>query len=1001
MKPSPLSGSFCIIKDSQARQIYEKLLVEVSSKYNPNEVHRLELIDRLEAIDELKDGETEVSEREKRIVLINTPECEIYVSVGGKDTGKGTKESPFATIGRAQEEVRKIKKEKGLPQKGVVVYLRKGEYFIDDTIIFTEEDSGTENAPVIYRSFSEESVRIIGGKRISNFKPLNDPLITERLPREANGRVWVADLKEAGITEYGTIKNRGTGTAQTGAMELIYNGKVMQMARWPNEGWTRVASLVNPKGDYFFRNEPYQRGKFKYSGDRPARWTEEKDIWIWGYLGPKVPYVVNHLNISSIDTANKTIYTKEDPRWTHVKDPAYIGDRISKNTPYFVFNVLSEIDIPGEYYLDRETGKIYFYPPDNMKGEAIVTTLNKPIIEFKNASNIVLYKITAEGAWQDAILVSGGEKNLIAGCTVRNIGQNGIYIESGWNHGIVGCDICDVGEGAVKLVNYRLYGHGFTPSAENRRKLIPNGCYIENTFISRVNRLTGNSIAVSVSGIGQRVSHNLITDSSHSAMDFTCNNNIIEYNEIHDVVAHSREVGAIYTWDIGQPLTYRGNILKNNFLHHVTGHYSPNFTHGASAVHIDGLSSNITISGNILYRTNAISSSAPDCRFENNTFVDCFPGLSLGNRGSIIESDGKLNKAGYTLFTVFKNFGYNTPPWSVRYPELSDIFNPKKRPIGWPRNITVERNISSGGALVQFGAGVRTGNTVTDNIDGQDPFFYNKKSLDFRVRPGSPVYGQIGFEPVDFQKIGLYNDPLRASWPVNREIGKYYDLTKETAEIKQKKYDVIRRTAPIKIDGKLDKNEWMGLDRSKAIVIDKYYRKTQEEASCKSYTWIMYDDEYLYIGVEHEPDPWTEEMPVTLKDLPIDWGMVEVSVEGKVIDETSSWWLPDMETGPIYIFTGFPNGNLKILDSYFKIPASLKAELAKKSQYASVMHDISTYKWSAEFKIPLDILNIKPSEVDSTRFNIGARKRKDWIGWAYTIGPIWRLEGGGQIRFIK
>ncbi len=984
----------------KARGVYEKLLKEVSSKYNPNEIHRLELLDRLEAIDGLADGQAEIPERQKRIERVNLPEYGIYVSVSGRDTGKGTKENPFATIGRAQEEVRRIKKEKGLPAKGISVYLRGGEYFLKDTLLFTTEDSGTEGAPVVYRSFPGENARIIGGKKVSGFSPLKDPEILAKLPGESRKNVWVADLKAQGITEYGQLKNRGTGTDQPGAMELIYNGQAMQMARWPNEGWTKVASLVNPKGDFTFRDEPYQKGKFKYSGNRPERWTQEDDAWIRGYLGPKVPYVINHLKIASIDTREKIIYLEDDPRFANTKDPAYVGNRISKGTSFFAYNVLSEIDMPGEWYLDRKSGKLYFWPTDGMKGEAVVTTLDKPVVEFKNASDMIFYRLTIEGTWRDGVLVSGGENNLIAGCTVRNTGQDGIYLQSGWNHGIVGCDIYDVGEGALILADNRDYNYGYAEAVENRRKLIPNGFCVENNFISRLNRLSGSSFAISIRGIGQRISHNIITDSNHSAIGISCNNHVIEYNDIHDVVAHSKELGAIYTWDLGQPMTYRGNILRNNFLHHITGHYSPNSTHGVRAVHIDGLSSNLTLSGNVLYRTDGISSSAPDCRFENNIFVNCFPGLSQGNRSNIMESDGKLNSRGYRLFEVFKKFEYKTPPWNERYPQLSDIFSPEKRPLGWPRNITIERNINLGGTFAIYASGVRTGNFISDNLDGKDPLFFNIDALDFRIRPGSPVYEQIGFEPVPFEKIGIYNDQLRASWPVKREIGKYFDPSKEAAgAAKPKEYSVLKKISAIKIDGKLEKNEWMGLDKNKAILIDKYYTSSQEEAACKSHAWVLYDDKYLYVGVEHGPDPWTEDMPVTIKQLPIDWGMTEVSIEGKVVDEIGGWWLPDMETGPIYIFTGHPDGKLRILDSYFKLPVDLRAELEKRVEYAAVMHDINNYSWSAELKIPLDTINIKPGETVDSRFNIGVRRRKNWSAWMYTGGKIWRLEGGGRIIF--
>ena len=999
-----IGDSYCKEKKySTARQLYEGLLAEVSCEENPNEIHRLELIDRLESIDGLKDGQQVINEGASRQERINRPVYAIYVSPGGNDSNEGTKDRPFATIGRAQQEVRSLIKGKGLPEKGIVVYLRGGRYFLQDSVIFTKEDSGTEERPVVYRSYPGEEVRLIGGREVPNFKPLTDEAILRRLPEESRGKVWVADLKELGITEYGELKNRGYGTPQAGGMELIYNGNVMPMSRYPNEGWLRVADLVDPAPEWVFRDTPYDRCRFKYSGNRPERWTEEDDVWLKGYLGPRVPYIVKHAKVTSIDTKNKIIYVAEDPRWKDVKDPADIGSRISKGGPYFAYNLLSEIDMPGEWYLDRKSGRLYFWPVgDNIKGETIVSTFDKPIVEFKDTSHMVLYKLTIEGTWRTAIEMTGGENNLIAGCVIRNTGQWAGKIHRGWAHAIVGCDMYDLGEGGIELEERIDYNLRYRPALapERRRKLIPTRHLAENNHIYRFNRLCGgNNAAINISGIGQRVSHNLINDTPHYAVNIGNNNHILEFNEIHDVVAHSRELGAIYTWDGAQCLTFRGNILKNNFLHHITGHYSPNPTHGCVAVHIDGISANVTLSGNILFRTNGISSSAPDCRFENNIFIKCSPGLDQGNRSALLENDGKLERWGYDTLTVLKRVDYKLLPWSIRYPQLTGTVEGKNRPFGWPKNVTIERNVNTAGTFITIGRGLTDTIKMRQNMKEGDPLFVNPEKNDFRLRPGSPAYDITGMEPVPFEKIGLYNDQLRASWPVVREIGKYFDPSKETARVKPKEYLVNRRTSDIKIDGKLEKDEWLGLDTTKAIVLDKYYTASQNEQAPKSYIWMVYDDRYLYIGIEHTPDPWTEDMPVNTKKM--DWTETEVSIEGQVGSDTTGWWLPDMATGPIYILRGFGDGRTEIMDSYCKMPESLREELMKQIEYAVVMHDKENFHWTSEWKIPFSLLGINPKEVESRRFNIGVLRRKNWVGWIYTNKALWKLEDGGRIRFVK
>ncbi|HNS32262.1 MAG TPA: right-handed parallel beta-helix repeat-containing protein, partial [bacterium] len=514
-------------KHSQARKIYENLLREQETSSYPHEDYRLDLRDRLESIEGLADGAVEKSIRQKRVEWVNSPKYSIYVSLEGKDTNPGTKEKPFATVQRAQEEVRKIKAQ-GMPEGGIAIYIRGGKYFITDTITFEKEDSGTENSPIVYRSYPKEKVRIIGGKQVTDFKSLTDPDILRKLPEGAKGKIWVADLKAQKITDYGQLLPRGHSYPymQPGAMELFFNTKPMQLARWPKEGWEKVADLVTPEGDEKIRGGTgyIQKGRFIYSGDRPERWQEEKNIMVAGYFLREWDKV--HYNVSSIDTDKHIINLEKDNRF-HKSNLIHFSP-VMKDTPYYFYNIFSELSAPGEFYIDRDAGKLYFYPPDKIEGsEIILSTLNSSIINIKDASNMVLYGLSLEGTWQNAIEMSGGRNNLIAGCTMRNTGILGILINDGWNHGVVGCDIYDTGEGGVKL------------TAGHEEKIIRGGHCVENNLICRFNRFSfgGGKFAISMyNGAGNRASHNLVYDAPYLAVTFSGNDNIIEYNEIYDVM---------------------------------------------------------------------------------------------------------------------------------------------------------------------------------------------------------------------------------------------------------------------------------------------------------------------------------------------------------------------------------------------------------------------------------------------------------------------------------
>ena len=74
---------------------------------------------------------------------------ELYVAPTGHDDNPGTKGRPFATITCARDAVRQTKK----TSKGsITVYIRGGTYYLNEPLVFTAEDSGSEQAPVVYRS---------------------------------------------------------------------------------------------------------------------------------------------------------------------------------------------------------------------------------------------------------------------------------------------------------------------------------------------------------------------------------------------------------------------------------------------------------------------------------------------------------------------------------------------------------------------------------------------------------------------------------------------------------------------------------------------------------------------------------------------------------------------------------------------------------------------------------------------------------------------------------
>jgi hypothetical protein len=209
-------------------------------------------------------------------------ETVFYVSPAGNDAQSGTAEAPFRTVEKAQEAVRDYKRAHGLPRGGITVWLRGGVYPIRHTLHFTEEDGGSEGAPVVYRACPGEEVHFSGGQEI-RFEPFDGNAAGLRFPAP-HDKIVQADLRAQGMTDFGSRKPTGFGRpSETAPLELFFNGEPMTLARYPNNGeWMRIASVPQTGDSIYGGDERTGRGvhygRFVYAEDRIAGWQHNDDI---------------------------------------------------------------------------------------------------------------------------------------------------------------------------------------------------------------------------------------------------------------------------------------------------------------------------------------------------------------------------------------------------------------------------------------------------------------------------------------------------------------------------------------------------------------------------------------------------------------------------------------------------------------------------------------------------------------------------------------------------
>jgi len=192
-------------------------------------VHRYEAAECIKEIDRLAKGlpARDPLATRTQVRHITTFAADVYVAPDGNDANAGTKVSPLATLQGARDAVRAIKA-KGMAGP-IGVRVMPGEYTVTQTLELTAEDSGTEQAPIVYRAEEKGKAVFYGGKRLSGFTPVNDPAIRERIPEAARDKVMQCYLRGAGITDYGELKVRGFGQPPSPpTLELYFNGTPIQ-----------------------------------------------------------------------------------------------------------------------------------------------------------------------------------------------------------------------------------------------------------------------------------------------------------------------------------------------------------------------------------------------------------------------------------------------------------------------------------------------------------------------------------------------------------------------------------------------------------------------------------------------------------------------------------------------------------------------------------------------------------------------------------------------------
>lgn len=867
----------------------------------------------------------------------------LYVSPNGSDARDGMQAKnawfrkntgPFRTLERARDEIRRQRRDGSLPEGGVEVILGPGVYELSAPFVLTAEDSGAESAPVVYRAARRGMAILSGGIRLTGWRPADTPAVRDLTDTAARGKLLCADIDSDLIDPIPGFANGGCGFKGEPEypIALYQDGERLPISRWPNTGYATMGNCLGESVDWG-RGIKFTEGIFRFDNARLERWVGEPELWLdglwyWHWADQK-------MQLKTIDLNERTIA---------LRNPQTHAFGFKAGQSFFAFNAIGEIDRPGEWAVDREARRIYLWPSADPEKNPVTLALRKNLIQVQNISHVRFEDLVFEHVLETAIVIRDATAVSVSGSTIRHTGSWGVNIAGGQDCEVYGCDLYDLGEGGVQA------------TGGDQETLTPGNHLIENNHIHHFGIVVNTyRYGAAVYGVGNVIRHNLLHHAQHTALFFRGNDHVLEYNIIHDICLHSSDAGALHP--CARDWSLRGCVIRQNFFHHTGKGMDGCGCHG---IYLDDYTSGATIVNNICSMVgHTVTTCGNGNRIENNISINSRKSsFELSSRGidSFAKKTAAMGKESHLIRNLLRNDKpYRNPDWLERYPNLGPLLEMiETDPVGAHDShfCTMRNNVNVGGlpAHVRNEKKVQRTCTIENNIDlDADPGFVDYEHFDLRLRPDSVIFEKLpNFQAPEFEKMGLYDSPRRASPAV--KFGA--DMTPMAPILPPAEREKEERcipchlsaiSAPIVIDGVRDAAEWPRDTPPTAVL--KWDGMTETPQTSR--VWMAADSESLYLVFENDIDPRKRATKGH------EWGMDDgVEIALAVVREPGVL----AGTSPIVtVLRGFPDGIVEcVTEGGLSEPRAREIETSV--TYAATRCHRGT--WSAELRIPFADLGL-------------------------------------------
>lgn len=511
-------------------------------------------------------------------------EKKIFVSPKGNDRAEGTLTHPLRSIQAALEKAEAFENEE------VRIILRQGSYEQSKTL---EIGSQGKYTSLTICPYQDENVSISGGRVIplSAIKRISDKKISGRLPENVRKRVREIDFKRLNIP-IADLRPSGFGRPSSPAWsELFANDIPLNLSRWPNDSTVLIGKVLEAGTGENVQDAPLP--VFQYFEERPSAWSQAGSFWIGGYFAHG--YASDMIRVGHLDSKTKTIYTAQQTVYGFMTGADW--------RRWYALNLLEELDLPGEYVIDKENEKMYVYLPADTR-TLHVSVMNDPLTPDKQT----LKPHAAEAG--------GDPKSRVVGDLMGRVYQDILFNRNGGtDNGIINCYIYNTGSGGISL------GGG------DRATLTPAGNFVENCRIHDFNRVEKSyRPGIWIDGVGNRVSKCDIYNAPSMAILFHGNNHTIEFCKITNVCSEVDDQGAIY---YGRDPSELGNVIRYCYFHKL----SPR--HRVTATYHDDEACGGEVYGNIYHNAGSLPvliGGGHYNHYHHNIFIDSPVAIHFDNR---------------------------------------------------------------------------------------------------------------------------------------------------------------------------------------------------------------------------------------------------------------------------------------------------------------------------------------------------------------------------------